>query len=82
MTLKEFLERQGGYIKDKLDEMQYHAGICDNANDPGKVKDSNDKMLNCFYVLFGYLSAAYDFGHITHEEDEAFRNELNAIMGL
>lgn len=81
MTLNEFVEFRGSFIKSTLDSFRFLAELNDFLE--GQTREENFRLLlksKC--VIEGYIAAAFDYEHISFEDKIQLRKELNAIIGL
>lgn len=82
MTLNEFADQHGSFLRDKLNEMRYCAEKSSHIKDVSEYKENLELLYNGYYIFFGYMMAACNYGHISDEEYMTLKDELQAIIGL
>lgn len=81
MTLNEFVEFRGSFIKDALFSLRVFAEKQDSLRGP--EREANFRLiLEKKYIIEGYIAAAFDYECIAFEDKTQLRKELNMIIGL
>ena len=79
MTLYEFVKKSS-YLNDTFEDMKYRIGEKDKIVELEKWRKNLDVIYKRYYIIMGYLKAAYDYGQISLEEDLALEDELDLVM--
>lgn len=79
MTLHEFAERNGG-IRSVLDDMEHRIRTRDKVAGPEEWRKNLDIYYNDYYMVLGYLRAAYNYGKVSFEEELALEEELILML--
>jgi len=82
MTLNEFADQHGAFLRDKLNEMRYCKKLSSHIKDVTEFEKNLDLMYSGYNIFWGYLMAACDYGHISKKEYMTLKEELQTIIGL
>ncbi len=80
MTLREFVEQNGGFVRNVMDDMQHCSKTKNKINEPDKWHENLEVLYNDYYILLGYIKAACEYGHISHKESLSLEDELQLIL--
>lgn len=79
MTLHEFVEQNSG-IRNVFDDMKHRIRTKDKIVDLEEWHKNLESYYNDYYLISGYLMAAYDYKRICFEERLALEHELNLVV--
>lgn len=80
MTLQEFADHNEGFIKNRLNNMKQQTIMKETIKDPEERKYNRDRLYSSYYIVFGYIQAAYSYGHISWQEKILLEDELDKII--
>lgn len=81
MTLQEFADHNESFMKDRLNDMKQQAVMKKTIKDPEEWRRNLDRLYNSYYIIFGYIQAAYSYRHISWQEKTLLEDELDKIIG-
>ena len=81
MTLQEFIASndRNGFAQRCLEKMQDAINLMGLALNNGSTDEFREHLRrvdSCYYSLYGFIQAAYAFGHITLEDSNLLADEL------
>lgn len=79
MTLQEFVEQNNG-IRHVFDDMEHRIRTKDKVAEPEEWRKNLDIYYNDYCIIYGYLMAACDYGHISFDERLALEEELILML--
>lgn len=80
MSLQEFVGQNNKFAKDTFDDMQSIKKVWDEAKKPEQRRKYLDSLYNSYYILWGYIEAAYEYKHISFEERMSLEDELFIVL--
>lgn len=80
MSLREFVGQNNKFAKDTLDSMQRIKKASDEAKEPEQRRRDLDRLYNSYYILWGYIEAAYEYKHISFKERMSLEDELLIVL--
>lgn len=82
MTLQEFADFNGSFVKRTLEDMLHRSKTRDKIADPGLRENNSMVLYNDYYQISGFIEAAYHYGRISFDDQKSFYDELDAIFSL
>lgn len=80
MSLQEFVGQNNKFAKDTFDDMQSIKKVWDEAKKPEQRRKDLYSLYNSYYILWGYIEAAYEYKHISFEERMSLEDELFIVL--
>lgn len=80
MTLDEFVNQNNKYARSILDDMRHRAKVRDEVKEPEQWRKNLERLYNNYYILLGYIRAAYEYKHISSEEIMLLERELITLL--
>lgn len=80
MSLQEFVGQNNNFAKDVFDDMQSIKKVSDKVKKPEQRRKDLDRLYNSYYILWGYIEAAYEYKHISFEERTSLEDELFIVL--
>lgn len=80
MKLREFVDRDGGFVKHVLEDMLHRSDTRDKIADPAQWHENLEILYNDYYSIFGYIEAAYHYNHISFDDEMSLEEELGSLL--